>query len=43
MIDEGYHPLQVAEQTGNTPQTIYRYYYTINDKEKMLDEMNSIF
>ncbi len=43
MIDEGYHPLQVAEQAGNTPQTIYRYYYTINDKEKMLEEMNSIF
>ncbi len=43
MIDEGYHPLQVAEQAGNTPQTIYRYYYTINDKEKMLDEMNTLF
>ena len=26
MIDEGYHPLQVAELAGNTPQTIYRYY-----------------
>ena len=22
MIDEGYHPLQVAEQVGNSPQTI---------------------
>lgn len=43
MIDEGYHPLQVAEQAENTPQTIYGYYYTINDKEKMLEEMNSIF
>lgn len=35
MIDEGFHPLQVAELAGNSPQTIYRHYYTISNKEKM--------
>lgn len=43
MIDEGYHPLQVAEQVGNSPQTIYRYYYTINDKDEMKKDLDSIF
>ncbi len=43
MIDEGFHPLQVAELAGNSPQTIYRYYYTISDKERMKDKMNEMF
>lgn len=43
MIDEGFHPLQVAELAGNSPQTIYRHYYTISDKEKMKEKMNRIF
>lgn len=43
MIDEGFHPLQVAELAGNSPQTIYRHYYTISDKEKMKQKMNDIF
>lgn len=43
MIDEGYHPLQIAEQVGSSPQTIYRYYYTINDKEEMKKNLDSIF
>lgn len=43
MIDEGFHPLQVAELAGNSPQTIYRHYYTISDKEKMKEKMNDIF
>lgn len=43
MIDEGFHPLQVAELAGNSPQTIYRYYYTISDKEKMKSKMNEVF
>ena len=43
MIDEGFHPLQVAELAGNSPQTIYRYYYTISDKEKMKQKMNEVF
>lgn len=40
MIDEGYHPLQIAEQVGNSPQTIYKHYYTHSDKEKMRQQMN---
>ncbi len=43
MIDEGFHPLQVAELAGNSPQTIYRHYYTISDKEKMKNKMNEVF
>ena len=43
MIDEGFHPLQVAELAGNSPQTIYRHYYTISDKEKMKTKMNDVF
>lgn len=43
MIDEGFHPLQVAELAGNSPQTIYRHYYTISDKEKMKEKMNEAF
>ncbi len=35
MVDEGYHPLQIAEQVGNSPQTIYKYYYTITNKEEV--------
>lgn len=42
MIDEGFHPLQVAELAGNSPQTIYRHYYTSN-KEKMKNKMNKVF
>lgn len=43
MIDEGFHPLQVAELAGNFPQTIYRHYYTVSDKGKMKDKMNEVF
>lgn len=43
LIDSGLHPLQVAELAGNSPQTIYRYYYTISDKEKMKEIMNQMF
>ncbi|MFI3262518.1 MAG: tyrosine-type recombinase/integrase [Rikenellaceae bacterium] len=43
MIDEGFHPLQIAELAGNSPQTIYKHYYTISDKERMWDRMNEVF
>lgn len=43
MIDEGYHPLQVAEQVGNSPQTIYKYYYTITNPEEVREKMNRAF
>lgn len=42
MIDEGYHPLQVAEFSGNCPRTIYKYYYTNTDKENVRNHMNDI-
>ena len=42
LIDEGYHPLQIAEQTGNSPHTIYKYYYSNTNKEAMREEMNRI-
>lgn len=43
LIDEGYHPLQIAEQVGNNPQTIYKYYYINTNKEKMREHMNELF
>lgn len=43
LIDEGYHPLQIAEQVGNNPQTIYKYYYINTNKEKMRIHMNELF
>lgn len=43
MIDEGYHPLQVAEQVGNSPQTIYKHYYTITNPEEVREKMNDAF
>ncbi len=43
LIDAGLHPLQVAELAGNSPQTIYRHYYTISDKEAMKEKMNKVF
>lgn len=43
LIDSGFHPLQVAELAGNSPQTIYRHYYSISDKEAMKNKMNQIF
>ena len=42
LIDEGYHPYQVAEQVGNCPQTIYRYYYSNSNKEEMLEHLNEV-
>lgn len=43
LIDEGYHPLQIAEQVGNNPQTIYKYYYINTNKEKMRNHLNELF
>lgn len=33
MIDKGFHPLQLAELAGNSPQTIYRHEYHPQQKE----------
>jgi len=43
LIDKGYHPLQIAEQVGNNPQTIYKYYYVNTNKEKMRMHLNELF
>lgn len=43
LIDEGYHPLQIAEQVGNNPQTIYKYYYINTNKEQMRMHLNELF
>ncbi|MDL2320142.1 integrase [Alistipes sp. OttesenSCG-928-B03] len=43
MIDEGYPVLQICEQTGNSPQTIYKHYYSITNTEEMKRKMDKIF
>ncbi|WP_029903477.1 phage integrase SAM-like domain-containing protein [Prevotella sp. 10(H)] len=43
LIDKGYHPLQIAEQVGNNPQTIYKYYYVNTNKEQMRIHLNELF
>lgn len=43
MLDEGYTPTQVAEQTGNSPATIYKHYYAITNPEEVRAQMNNIF
>ncbi len=43
MIDEGFHPVQAPNAPETLPATIYRYYYTISDKEKMKQKMNEVF
>lgn len=42
MVDAGYHPLQIAEQVGNSPNTIYKYYYMNTDREKVKLHMNAL-
>lgn len=42
MVNEGYHPLQIAEQVGNSPSTIYKHYYTNTDTEKVKKHMNRV-
>lgn len=43
MIDEGFHPMQVAQFAGNSPDMIYRHYYKNTDPKSMLDNLNKIF
>ncbi|WP_295937300.1 integrase [uncultured Alistipes sp.] len=40
MLDDGYHAYQVAEMTGNSPATIYKYYYGITNREELKENMN---
>lgn len=43
MIDEGFRPLQIAQMAGNSPSTIYKYYYTITNPEQIREGMNRVF
>lgn len=43
MVDEGYHALQIAEQTGNSPGTMNRFYYSCTNKEELRLHMNKFF
>ena len=43
MVDEGCPVLQICEQTGNSPATIHKYYYTITNTTAMRHKMNKIF
>ena len=43
MIDEGFHPMQVAQFAGNSPDMIYRHYYKNTDPKSTLENLNRIF
>lgn len=43
MIDEGFHPMQVAQFAGNSPDIIYRHYYKNTDPKSTLKNLNRIF
>ena len=43
MIDEGFHPMQVAQFAGNSPDMIYRHYYKNTDPKSTLESLNRIF
>ncbi len=43
MVDKGCPVLQICEQTGNSPATIHKYYYTITNTTAMRHKMNEIF
>ncbi|WP_165020632.1 tyrosine-type recombinase/integrase [Dysgonomonas sp. ZJ279] len=43
MIDDGYHPVLVAEQAGNSPDMIYRHYYKTTNTDEIRQSMNKNF
>lgn len=43
MIDEGFHPMQVAQFAGNSPDMIYHHYYKNTDPKSTLESLNRIF
>lgn len=43
MIDDGYHPVLVAEQAGNSPDIIYRHYYKTTNTDEIRQSMNKNF
>jgi site-specific recombinase XerD len=43
MLDEGFHPIAVAEFAGNSPKTIYEHYWKQTKHEDVLASMNKMF
>jgi integrase len=43
MLDEGFHPIAVAEFAGNSPKTIYDHYWKQTKHEDVLQSMNQMF
>lgn len=43
MLDDGFHIMQVAEQTGNSAQTISKHYYAITNRDEVREKMNRAF
>lgn len=43
MLDEGYHPIAVAELAGNSPKTIYDHYWKQTKHGDVLANMNKMF
>jgi hypothetical protein len=43
MLDEGFHPIAVAEFAGNSPKTIYNHYWKQTKHEDVLQSMNQMF
>jgi integrase len=43
MLDEGFHPIAVAEFAGNSPKTIYEHYWKQTRHEDVLQSMNQMF
>jgi hypothetical protein len=43
MLDEGFHPIAVAEFAGNSPKTIYDHYWKQTKHEDVLASMNQMF
>jgi hypothetical protein len=42
MLDEGFHPIAVAEFAGNSPKTIYDHYWKQTKHEDVLSSMNQM-
>lgn len=43
MIDEGYHPMLVAQLAGNSPEIIYKHYYKTTRDKDVINQMNELF
>lgn len=43
MINADYHPIDVAQMAGNSPQSIYQHYYKNTKTKEILKKLNSMF